>query len=208
MSDDAVLLKVWNYTDSPILPKTVIVQSSAVVDGGAPIPVWQRICGCSHGCYHPVTFTREAELTVSDAFGNYTCDQSVKTGRRYVVDKRNGLRRVRMVGRAKKIGIIEVCNCLTEGNVNVHLKRTGVVAQTLLSVTPLTCVELVLNLSIELAVVGDGFRGSHLERGDVVRLGHEYNLENILSADILVVGGGAHEYSKPFGFSMENVMYR
>lgn len=172
------------------------------------LPVaWLVIQNCGRGDRHPFVYPDSMAVGAADSFGNYTPMLTAEAGQAFAMTRAPSGDVLSATGASAAWPSIEVANHLPGGTIDAFVYKNG---QPCLAKTGLTPGQTaVFDPPAQLWFLV----ASQVEQGAVMSSAlveeskpFEVSLAGIASADIVLTGGGAGPDSKPFVFTLTNVV--
>jgi len=156
----------------------------------------------NHPFVYPVTMT----VSASDSCGNFTPPLAAEFGRQFgMVSTPSGDRLVQ-VGESSSPDEVEVLNSLETGSIDACIYKAGKVFATTTSIAPQQKAVFHFQPSICIGAVSEIEEGAAINSAIVSGTNTELSLSGIVSADIVMTGGGTGIDARPIEFNLENVV--
>lgn len=167
---------------------------------------WIVIQNCGRLDNHPFTYPLQFDVAASDSYGNYTPQQLAYKGDAFemIKDASGDVLRKSTIP-ATNTKEVEIRNNLTTGAINANCYRDGKLFAAKTNLAPGQKATFEFQPKLNIGVV------SQIEEGDIInsaiisQINTEINLFGIISADIVMTGGGAGKNAVPFNFTLENI---
>jgi hypothetical protein len=168
---------------------------------------WRVIRYCGQGWNHPFDYPMSTTVAVSDSYGNYSPRLSAQEGQAFETVETASGDTLRFAGAASSATEIEVLNNLPLGAVNAVAFKSGKAYATKTSIAPAQKAVFQFKPTIWIGVVSQVTEGQVMNSAIISQVNTELSLLGLSSADIVMTGGGPGPSSKPFAFTLQNVVY-
>lgn len=185
----------------------VIMQKNEIVTHVPTYIAWMVIHNPEAGDIHPFEYSDHIVVSASDEWGNYTPKMDAAYGTMFKVERTESGDQLFQDGNALKPDEIDMLNALPMGSYNFHCYRSGKKIAVKEHVPPEQRANFKFLSNIYLGVVSIG----EVEEGSVINplllpfIKTEFSLEGLLSADIIMTGGGVGLHAEPFQFTLDKV---
>lgn len=186
--------------------KVVLFQKNVASSIGELAVAWKVIENCAPGCFHPICYSTQLALSVSDFYGNHTPIRPVDAGQVYSVSPTPLGRRVHSWGRHEVSGEVAVRNDLERGAINVNIYSNKRRLATKTAVAPQQKALFEFTPTLWIGAVSEVEQGQVLSSAVLSEVNTELPLVGVVSADIVMTGGGSGPDAGPLMFSLENVV--
>jgi hypothetical protein len=204
MSD--IKLNFINNSNDANNSQVVIFQQNMAEDY-RPNPVaWKVIRECGPGMNHPFVYESSLMICANDAFGNFTPKQAAVEGQAFEMVHGTTGCVLQQADHPARENTIEIANHLDKGVIGMHFYRNGRLLSTRTGMPPGQKGMLAFRPSILIGVVSQITEGDVMDDAILEQLNTEISLNGIVSADIVMTGGGAGEEAVPFSFRVENII--
>jgi hypothetical protein len=184
----------------------VIVLADAATDVGPPAVAWQVISGFGQGETHPFVFPDATAVVAEDAWGNFTPPQTAQPGELFSMTRQPSGDVLGEAGPASSPDEIQVLNGLPQGAINASVSKDGKVFATMTSIAPQQMAVFRPGQTICIGAVSDAVEGQPLSPAGAADVSTQLDLTGIVSADIVMTGGGPDPTSPPVEFALANVV--
>lgn len=167
---------------------------------------WQLIQNCGQGDNHPFTYSTAMQVSASDSYGNYTPKLTAYPNDAFSMVLTSSGDQLIADGTANYPTEIDVRNKLTQGSINANIFRSGKLLATKTNVVPGQMAAFIFNPIIYLAVVSNVQESDVMDSAIVSSANTAISLLGVLSADIVMTGGGVGTTSTPYKFTLQNVV--
>lgn len=167
---------------------------------------WTVIKYCGQGDNHPFTYPMTQTISASDSWGNYTAQQAAPRGQRFAMVLNNSGDQLVAQGPATSPREIQLLNALPKGAVNAQIYKDGRLFASKSSIAPGQMAVFEFQPTIWIGVASQVEQGQVMNSAIVSQINTEISLLGLVSADIVMTGGGAGPNATPFVFTLENVV--
>ena len=203
-----VLLNVVNHSNESGNIDFVIFQQNVSESFDLPSIAWMVIKGLDPGEHHPMEFEWQTQINISDANGNFTPEMASKPGDRYVVESSGAGERVIQAGSASGKDVIEIVNGLPSDSIGAHCYRSGKLLSSHNFLEPTKQAEFMFKPTIFIGAVSQLEEGQPIPKEVAEQIKTQFDLKDLISADIVITGGGTGGNARKITFSLENVKKR
>jgi hypothetical protein len=185
----------------------VVIFGRNVATAFNELPVaWQVIQRCGQGDNHPLVYPVTMTVSAGDSYGNFTPQLPAEFGQQFAMISTPSGDRLVQVGDSSSPDEVEVLNSLETGSIDAYIHKAGKVFATKTSIAPQQKAVFHFQPSIWIGAVSEIEEGATMNSAIVSSTNTEFSLFGILSADIVMTGGGTGIDAKPFEFNLENVV--
>ena len=185
----------------------VIFQKNVATDFNEIAVAWRVIQNCGHGCNHPFDYPTTMAASAGDSYGNYTPELQVSPGQATQVIRDNSGDVLVYDGNSVSPYEVEIKNNLLQGAISANIFKDGKLLATKTNVVPGQKGVFQFNPTIFIGVVSQIVEGDTMDSAIITQINTELSLSQVLSADIVMTGGGPGSTSTPFEFNLENVVF-
>lgn len=184
----------------------VIFQQNVAESFGEIALAWKVIKNCGRLDNHPFVYPMQFQVSASDSWGNFTPQMTAVDGQAYEMVKNESgdvlqLSKTPAVSKTE----IEVQNNLLQGSINAICYRDGKPLAAKTNLAPRQKAVFEFLPKIYIGVVSQVEEGDVMNSAIISQINTEINLFGIISADIVMTGGGPGTKSSPFEFRLDNV---
>lgn len=183
----------------------VIFQKNVATDFEELVVAWRIIQNIGYGWRHPFKFPMEVSASVSDSYGNYSPQIKVLPGQAYSVTKSPSGDAFGYSGPAVSTSEIEIRNNLQQGAINANIYKDGKLLAVKTGISPGQKAVFEFKPTLWIGVVSQLTEGEIMNSAIVSQINTEINLLGVVSADIVMTGGGVGPNAQPFEFTLDNV---
>lgn len=207
-STQSIKLNLKNESNDANNSQVVVFQKN-VTPGFSELSVaWTVIQNLGQGDHHPFSYPLDMFVSANDSWGNYTPKFLVYPGQAYSMTlTSSGDVLTRYVPGAAEPTDIDVRNDLQQGAIGANIYRDGRLLATKTSVAPGQKATFLFKPTIYIGVASQIEEGQIMDSAILSSMNTELSLLGLMSADILMTGGGPGPNSTPFRFSMTNMKY-
>lgn len=197
-----VTLNFINNSEITSNQRVVIFQKNAPA-GLAEVIAWKVIKNCGKGWRHPFAYTFQSNISVLDCWGNYSPLTSTEAGQQFTVKLDTSGSSLSVATGTGKPGDIEVTNEL-EGFITVGIYKDGSLFTPKLRLPPGTRSYYEFLPTLWIGIAENVEEGAFIDPAIIQEINAEISIIGIVSADIVLTGGGTGPDAKPFTFTLEN----
>lgn len=201
-----IKLNFINNSNDANNSQIVIFQKNVASDFDEVAIAWTVIKNYGQGEFHPLTYSQQAQVTSSDAWGNYTRMQDAPQGTAFTVTMDQSGDGLRPSGVASSATEIEVLNGLEQGSVGASVYRSGRLVAAKTGIAPGQKAVFEFKPTLWVGVVSEVEEGDVMSSAILSAVNTEFSLLGIASADIVLTGGGAGSHATAFQFNIENIV--
>lgn len=185
--------------------QVVVFQKNAATSFDESAIAWLVIGNCGVSDNRPFTFPMSMAVGVSDSWGNHTPRLTASHGSMYHVELTGSGDVLSYCGPATSSREVQVRNDLTRGAINAGIYKDGRLLALKNSIAPGQKAVFEFKPSIWIGVVSQLVEGAVMDAAIMAEVNTELFLLGILSADIVLTGGGPDGSTTPFSFHLENI---
>lgn len=184
----------------------VIFQQNVAEDFGEIAIAWKVIKNCGRLDNHPFRFPLQFQVCASDSYGNYSPQITAYDGQAYemVKDSSGDILQLAKTP-ATSPNEVEIRNQLTRGAINANIFRDGNLCATRTNMAPGQKATFQFHPRIYIGAVSQIDEGQVMDSAIISSINSEISLFGIMSADIVMTGGGPGKTSTAFEFHLENI---
>ena len=201
-----VQLNFFNQSNDANHPQIVIFQKNVASDLDAPAVAWRVIKYCGQGDNHPCTFPLGLHVGARDSHGNCTPQLEAQYGQQFQMAPSTAGDRLAPAGYGASSKEVQVLNALPQGAINASCYKDGRLLAVKTAIAPRQKAVFEFKPSIWIGVASHIQQGQIMNSAIVSQMNTEISLLGISRADIVMRGGGSGANSRPFSFSLENVV--
>lgn len=200
-----VRLNLVNASSDTDHPRIVIFQRNpAAVDNLAI--AWRVIPMPPPNVSFPFAYPLEIALAASDAWGNVTPPVTVSDGQLYGMVRTPSGDALQYLGAAASREQVQCRNDLTQGAISANLYRDGKLLMSKTAIVPGQTAAFTVVPEIFVGAVASVEEGQVINDAVLSTIDTRFPLLGIVSADIVITGGGSGPEAPPLVFSLENVV--
>jgi hypothetical protein len=201
-----IKLNFINQSNDDNNSEIVIFQKNVATNLGGPAVAWHVIQNCGRGDNHPFVYPISMAVGASDAYGNYTPLLPASDGQRFVMTKTQSGDELSLAGAGSGPQEVQVENRLERGAITAMLYKDGHLAATSAHLAPGQVASFHFMPTIWIGLVSQVRPGQVMDDAVVSGINTEISLLGLVSADIVMAGGGSGPDAQPFEFHLENVV--
>ena len=186
----------------------VIFQQNVAENFGEIAIAWKVIKNCGRLDNHPFTFPMNFQVSASDSYGNYTPQLAADNGQAFemIRDTSGDVLQLSKVP-ATNPNEVEVRNNLTSGTIAANCYKDGKLLAAKIGLAPGQKAVFEFQPTIYIGAPSQIEEGDFIDTAMTSQINTPLNLLGIISADIVMTGGGPGSGANQFYFSLENVQY-
>ena len=185
----------------------IVIFAKNVAAGFDELPIaWTVIKYCGQGDNHPFTYPMTQTIGASDSWGNYTPRQDAPRGQRFAMVLNSSGDQLVSQGPATSSREIQLLNALPKGAVNALIYKDDRLFAIKTSIVPQQMAVFDFKPTIWIGVASQVEEGDVMNSAIISNINTEISLLGIVSADIVMTGGGTGPNATPFVFTLENVV--
>lgn len=205
-------LRFINKSNDRGSSEVVLFQRNVIPDFDELAIAWKVIRYCGHGCLHPFVYSTDTEVSIGDDYGNYSPRLMADDGDCFTVSPhptgRGRLARDATPAQGPAHSDIEVANRMRRGAVNVNAYSAGRLIAAKQAVAPGQKAVFRFTPALWIAAASQVQEGTALNSAVLSSENTEFVLTGVVSADIVMTGGGSDANAEPLRFALENVIRR
>ncbi|WP_143305946.1 hypothetical protein [Chitinophaga vietnamensis] len=185
----------------------VIFQKNVATDFNEVAVAWRVIKNCGQTWNHPFTYPMTMTVSASDSWGNYSPQQKAINGQQFLVVQDNSGDILRRGSFAASPNEVEVLNTLEVGAIDANIYKDGRLLATKTSIAPGQKAVFEFKPTIWIGVVSQVEEGEIMNAAILSQVNTELSLFGLVSADIVMTGGGPGPDATGFQFTLQNQQY-
>lgn len=203
-----IKLRFVNRSSDGNKSEVVVYQKNVLTTMASLSAAWKVIRNCGRDCTHPFVYPEGYEVSVSDEYGNFTPRLLAKNGQMFsLISTPTGARRLIYTGPASVSTELDVVNDMGQGAVDVCIFKDGRLMGVKKSVVPGQKAVFQYLPTLWIGVCSEVVQGLPISSAVLSYVNTELSLIGIVSADIVMTGGGPGEASTAFEFNLENIVH-
>jgi hypothetical protein len=167
---------------------------------------WQVIKYCGQGDNHPFNYPATMAVGASDSYGNYTPQLNAQNGQLFQVALTASGDTLSSAGQGTSSQQVQVLNNLAKGAINAGIYKDGKLLAIKTNIAPQQKAVFQFKPTIWIGVASQVAQGEVMNSAIISNINTELSLLGIVSADIVMTGGGPGANSTPFTFNLENIV--
>jgi hypothetical protein len=185
----------------------VVIFGTNVATASDELPVaWQVIQRCGQGDNHPLVYPVTMTVSAGDSYGNFTPQLPAEGGQLFAMTSTPSGDQLIRVGDSSSPEVVEILNSLEGGSIDGYIYKAGKVFAMKASIAPQQKAVFHFQPRIRIGVATGIEEGATMNSAIVSSTNTELSLLGILSADIVMTGGGTGAETRPFEFNFENIV--
>jgi hypothetical protein len=201
-----IRLNFINQSNDANNSDVVIFQKNVATDFDGISIAWQVIRNCGQGYNHPFVFPVAMSVGIGDSWGNYSPQQAAQNGQLFAATLGASGTQFALAGEATSRTEVQLLNALPRGSINANVYKAGKLFAQKTSVAPQQKAVFSFTPTIWIGVVSEIEEGQVMNSAIISSINTEISLLGLVSADIVMTGGGPGPSSTPFQFNLENVV--
>lgn len=202
-----IQLRLVNESNDANNSQVVIFQKSVSTDLNEMAVAWKVIQNLGQGWSHSFTYPQAVEVSVQDAWDNFSPALPIQPGQQAVVVQTASGTALRLARGAFSPEDIQVANDLPVGSISASILRDGRPVAVLTGIAPGQKAAFQFKPSLYIGVVSQVEEGDVMNSAIISDINTQLSLLGIASADIIMTGGGVGTTAQPFQFSLQNVKF-
>ena len=204
---NAINLRLVNQSNDSSNSMYVILQKNVATSFEEVAVAWKVVKNLGISDYHPFQYTYGLQVSAGDSNGNFTANVDAENGLMYqLVPNRSGHQLIQN-GTAAGPNEIDLLYNLNRGAIDANCYRSGKLVATKTSLAPKQKAVFEFKPYIYIGVASQVEEGEIMNSAVVSNINTEISLLGIVSADIVITGGGPGTGSTEFKFTLQNVKY-
>ena len=206
MSNSEIKLNFINRSSDTNNSSVVIFQQNVAESFGEIAIAWKVIKNCGRLDNHPFSYPLQFQVCAKDSYGNYTPQLTANDGQAYemVKDTSGDVLSISSTS-ASSASEVEVRNSLQQGSIDACIFRDKQLLSSKTNIAPGQKSVFQFHPRIYIGVVSQVEESQVMNSAIIKTVNTELNLFGIMSADIVMTGGGPGAGSSPFEFNLENI---
>lgn len=201
-----IKLNFINRSDDTNNNSVVVFQKNIAESANQNAVAWKVISNCGRLCNHPFKYPLNFQVCYSDPFGNFKPKLTAFEGQAFEA-VRGTSGDVLQLAAASSLNPreVEIRNNLPMGSIDARCYRDNKLVAIKNAVSPGQKAIFGFHPTLYIGVVSQIEEGEVMSPELVAQANTEINLFGILSADIVMTGGGPGRGATPFLFRLENI---
>lgn len=206
MSTSSIQLRLINKSAERDNATVVIFQKNQAPEFAEIAVAWKTIQNLGLNDYHPFSYDYNLQVSANDSYGNFMPNMDAPQGASFEVIKDATGNVLREKGASTSVNAVDVNNNLGSGAIGANIYRSGTLLSTKQAIAPGQKATFEFKPTIWVGVVSQVEQGQVMDAAVISQVNHELSLTGIASADIIWTGGGPGASSRPYQFTLENVV--
>jgi hypothetical protein len=204
MSSSIIKLNFINKSQDMNNSQIVLFQKNEVPGFSEIAVAWQVIQNCGQGDNHPFQYPLGMNVSSSDSFGNFTPQLPANPGDAFQMAFNNSGDILLSNGSANEVTAVEVKNGLKKGAINANIFKAGKLLATKTNMIPGDLASFVFKPILYIGTASQVVEGDVMNSADVSSVNTQLSLIGLVSADIVMTGGGSGADATPLQFTLQN----
>ncbi|GJI90978.1 hypothetical protein [Duganella hordei] len=201
-----VKLNFINNSNDANNSQVVICQKNVATNFDELAVAWTVIQNCGQGDNHPFNYPMTMTVGASDSWGNYMPQLDAENGQLFQVTLDTSGDRLSYAGQGTSSTEVQVLNNLAKGAINAGIYKDRRLLAIKTSIAPGQKAVFEFRPTIWIGVASQVVQGELMNSAIISNINTELSLLGIVSADIVMTGGGSGANSAPFMFNLENIV--
>lgn len=203
---DSIKLRLVNQSFDRNNSRILIFQRN-VQPNYQEVPVaWKVIENLGQDWTHPFDYPAQLQVSTSDCNGNRSGLMESDQAMRWGVFRTESGNQLQYVGPSSgRVPELQVANGLPLGAIDANIYRAGKLLATKTGVAPGQMAVFRFAPVLSICVASQVTEGASLDAAILSRANTELSLSGLLSADIVMTGGGSGKTAMPFRFTLQNI---
>lgn len=202
-----IKLNFINQSNDVNNSEIVIFQKNVAAGFNETAVAWRVIKNCGQGMNHPFSFPTELTISAGDAYGNYTPQLYAENGQSFQLVLTPTGEQLTAAGPSSSYMEIELKNNLSRGAISANIFRDHKLLGITTGIAPQQKAIFGFKPTIWIGAVSQVEEGAIINQAIISEINTEISLLGIVSADIVMTGGGSGPNAQPFSFTLQNMHY-
>lgn len=168
---------------------------------------WTVIQNCAQGFNHPFTYPMQMYVAASDSYGNYSPQLAAENGEMFKMYTSDSGDSLAYAGPAAGPNEVDVLNALQKGSIDARIYKSGKLLAIKTGISPGQKAVFEFKPTLFIGVASQVVEGQVLNSAILSNINTELSLQGIVSADIVMTGGGTGPGATAFEFNLANIKY-
>lgn len=201
-----IKLNLINRSNDRNNSEIIIFQKNVANDFDEVAVAWQVIRYLGLGDNHPFVYPMASTIAASDSWGNYTPQLPAENGQQFAMVLSSSGNQLTLQGQGTSPSDIECLNNLPTGAISAGIYKSGKLLATKTGIAPGQKAVFSFRPTLFIGVASQVEEGQVMNSAIISNINTELSLLGIVSADIVMTGGGPGPNATPFEFMLENVV--
>lgn len=201
-----IQLNFINRSNDANNSNVVIFQKNVATDFDELHIAWKVIRNCGQGDNHPFAYPMAMTVSSSDSYGNFMPQQDATNGQVFQVTRAPSGDVLQLTSQPGASKEVQVRNDLPQGACNATIYKGGSPLAVKTSIAPGQKAVFEFKPTVWIGVASQIEEGELMNSAVISDINTEISLLGVKSADIVMTGGGPGRLSRPFTFTLENVV--
>lgn len=202
-----IKLNFINHSNDVNNSDIVIFQKNMSAGFDETAVAWRVIKNCGQGMNHPFSFPVELTIGAGDAWGNYTPQLPAENGQAFELVTTPSGEQLKVAGTSSNYMEISLKNSLLQGAISANIYRDYKLLGIKTGIAPQQKAAFSFKPSIWIGAVSQMEEGQVMNEAILSEINTEISLLGIVSADIVMTGGGSGPNAQPFSFTLQNLHF-
>ena len=201
-----IKLNFINKSNDKSNSDVVIFQKNQNTDFDEVAVAWRVIQNCGFNSRHPFIYPMTMQIAAGDSYGNETLPEDAQNGQLFHMIKDGTGDVVEVVGQSTNPTEVQFKNDLEIGAVSGRIYKDGRLLAIKNTIVPQQKAVFQFLPKLFIGTISEIHEGDEMNSAVVADLNTELDLVGIISADIVMRGGGPGANSTAITFTLENVV--
>lgn len=202
-----IKLNLINLSNQQDNQQVVVFQKNVATNFDERSVAWLVVNNLGMNENHPFVFPMSMDLITGDSDGNFSPKVTAEDGQLYDYALGNSGNGLANTGPASSPMEVQVRNKLETGAITASIFKDGRKLATKTSVAPLQKAVFKFKPTLWIGVVSDVEEGKVIDSAIISDVNTELSLLGLISADIVMKGGGPGAGSTPITFTLQNKVF-
>jgi hypothetical protein len=201
-----IKLNFINNSNDKSNSDVVIFQKNQNTDFDEKAVAWKVIQNCGSNSRHPFIYPMTMQIAAGDSYGNETLPVGAQNGQLFHMIRNDTGNVVEVAGQSTNPTEVQFKNDLATGAVSGKIYKDGRLLAIKNTIVPQQKAVFQFLPKLFIGTISEIHEGDEMNSAVVADVNTELDLVGILSADIVMEGGGPGASSTAFTFKLENVV--
>ena len=201
-----IFLRFFNLSSDVNSSDVVFFQNNASGDSEALSIAWKVIRRCGYGNYHPFVYSTDCHVSASDSYGNFTPHLPASPGQLFHAFRGPAGNQLGLKGRALNSAEVVLANDLERGAIGANIFKNDKLFARKTAIAPGQIATFSFKPSLMISAYSQITEGQGLDSCVMTGRQTELSLLGVISADIIMTGGGPDEKAEAFSFHLANIV--
>jgi hypothetical protein len=195
-----------NHSDDVNNSSVVIFQKNVSIRPDEIAIAWQVIQNCGKGENYSFAYAIDNYISASDSYDNYSEQLLAKPGDAFELSRNATGDVLAPAGSAYTPGCIELKNNLAKGAINANIYKSGKLFAQKTDIIPGQMAAFEPKATLYIGVASQVEEGAAMSPATLSTIITEISLVGMVSADIIMTGGGTGANAVPFRFTVQKAV--